>query len=68
MSSISRRDESDSKPGHTLGVFYNQEGGHSMSMARKPLIICGPEVWQVLEVQDQSAEDALMISKEGEEN
>jgi hypothetical protein len=61
-------DESDLKPGHTLGVFHNQEGGYPMLIALLPLIICGLPILQVLEVQDEGAEDALKISKEGEEN
>ncbi len=39
-----------------------------MLMARMPLVICGPAIWQLVEVKDQSAEDAMKISKEGEEN
>ncbi len=61
-------DESDVKPGHTLGVFHNQEGGYPMLFPLFPLIICGLPNLQVLEVQHESAEDALTISKEGEEN
>ncbi len=39
-----------------------------MLLARMPLIICGPESLQVVEIEDQSAEDAPKISKEGAED